>query len=96
MGRRLVVTFIYSGIAEWYLRIPLIKRVVDLPYTPDDFYTEYLPKDTYTFRDAINRRKEVVKHLEESGKRNPISKTAVTYNKILNQDHTQLFKDYNC
>ena len=96
MARKLVVTFIYSGIAEWYLRVPLIKKEIHLAYSPQDFYTEYLPKDKYTFRDAINRRLEVVKHLEDIGKRNSVSKIAMTYNKILNQDHTQLFIDYNC
>lgn len=71
MGKNTVETFVQSGIADWYLRIPLTKppgTSCNL-YLPQYFWTEYLPKDKFTLRQALARRLEMVKDAEEKGLR---------------------------
>ena len=96
MVRKLIVTFLYEGIIEWYLRVPMIKNVTENPYTPQDFYTQYLLKDEYTFREANIRRLEIVKHLEETGKRRTSDKMNKTHKRLEQEDHTELYRYYNC
>jgi len=96
MARKLIVTFLYEGIIEWYLRVPMIKNVKENPYTPQDFYTQYLLKDEYSFREANSRRLEIVKHLEETGKRRTSDKMNKTHKMLEQEDHTELYRYYNC
>jgi hypothetical protein len=96
MGRKLVVTFLYDGIIEWYLRVPMIKNNPENGFTPQDFYTQYLLKDEYTFREANIHRLEVVKHLEEIGKRRTNDKMNKTHEMLQQEDLTELYRYYNC
>ena len=72
MGKKTIETFIYDGISEWYLRIPLTKPSGIKHYDPKYSWTEYLPKDKFTIRQAIDRRLELLKEAEERGLRRKV------------------------
>jgi len=71
MGKKTIETFIYDGACDWYLRIPLTKPkgMSCNEYHAQYFRTEYLPKDDFTLRQALERRLEIVKEAEEAGLR---------------------------
>ena len=78
MGKKAIESFLYNGISEWYLRIPLkqpkgAKGKRGEIYNPQYFKTEYLPKDKYSLLDALERRLEIVKDAEDKGLRNKIA-----------------------
>ena len=71
MGRKTIEPFIYDGILEWYLRIPLRqpKGQRAIGYDRQYFYTEYLSKQKYTMKQTLERRLELVIQFENEGKR---------------------------
>ena len=71
MGKKTIVTFIYDGACDWYLRVPLTQPPgsKDCDYSPQYFITEYYPKDSFRLRQVIERRLEIVKDAEEKGLR---------------------------
>lgn len=70
MGKKTIETFIYDGACDWYLRIPLTQpKGIRKTYSPQYFWTEYMPKDKFTLRQALERRLEMVKEAEEKGLR---------------------------
>lgn len=70
MGKKTIETFIYNGACDWYLRIPLTQpKGVRETYSPQYFWTEYLPKDKYSLINALERRLEMVKEAEDQGLR---------------------------
>lgn len=70
MGKKTITTFIYSGACDWYLRVPLTQPPGSkADYSPQYFITEYYPKDTFSLRQVIERRLEIVKDAEQKGTR---------------------------
>lgn len=71
MGKKTITTFIYDGAVDWYLRVPLTKPkgMSCDEYSPQYFITEYYPKDSFTLRQVIERRQEIVKDAEAKGLR---------------------------
>lgn len=69
--KKRIESFLYTGTSEWYLRIPL-SQPKGLPrciYFPQFFHTEYLCKDRYTIRQALERRLKLVIQFENEGRR---------------------------
>ena len=66
-GKKMVVTFVYDGFQDWYLRIP--HSSMDSVYRKYSFYCEYFLKRTHSFQDVLDRRVEVMEMLEKTGKR---------------------------
>lgn len=69
MVKPTVLSFIYDGMVDWYLRIP--HSQLKPGYNPDAFYCEYFHKKDHKLQDVIDRRLEVMKELERTGKRFP-------------------------
>jgi len=70
MGKKTITTFIYDGALDWYLRVPLTQPPgKKAEYSPQYFITEYYPKDSFTLRQVIERRLEIVKDAEDKGLR---------------------------
>ena len=66
-GKKVVVTFVYDGFQDWYLRIPYSSE--DSIYRPYAFYCEYFLKKERGFHEVLDRRIEMMKILEKTGKR---------------------------
>lgn len=70
MGKKTIETFIYNGACDYYLRIPLTQpKGIRGTYSPQYFWTEYMPKNQFTLRQALERRLEMVKEAEKKGLR---------------------------
>tara|TARA_R110000764_G_scaffold84853_3_gene165502 strand:- start:3559 stop:3876 length:318 start_codon:yes stop_codon:yes gene_type:complete len=70
MGKKTITTFIYNGVLDYYLRVPLTQPPgKKAEYSPQYFITEYYPKDSFTLRQVIERRLEIVKDAEAKGLR---------------------------
>jgi len=67
MGKLVITSFIYDGFQDWYLRIP--HSSMDSVYRSYSFYCEYFLKSEHSFQDVLDRRLEMMKILEKTGKR---------------------------
>lgn len=95
MGKPVIETFIYDGICEWYLRIPLTRKK-NQEYSPQSFLTEYMPKDKFTFKDVLERRMEMVVRAEEAGlrKKYPFSIRAKSSETFIKEEADGLYEKY--
>jgi len=71
MGKKTIETFIYDGMCDYYLRIPLTQPPGNGPkdYSPQYWITKYFPKSDYTIRQVLDIRMEMVKDAEAKGLR---------------------------
>lgn len=75
MGKIAIERFIYEGLIDYYLRIPLRTAAVTAQINthqqcqPQFFYAEYMPKKDYTMRDVLAKRLKLVIKFEDEKKR---------------------------
>ena len=65
MGRKTISPFIYDGMLEYQLRIPLARRKPD----PQLLYTRCYMKKEYTLQDVKDIRNNIMKEMEADGRR---------------------------
>lgn len=93
--KRGIVPFVYDKFGSYYMRIPLIKTVRGQD-CPEDWYCQYFPKSEYTVRDVVERRLEIMLELERTGRRQNSRTSRRNAYKMSLEDHTELFRFYNC
>ena len=72
MGKRTIISFIYDGLMDWYVRIPHANTCGQ--WNLDNYVHKYFPKSEHTFQDAIDWRLNMMKKLEAEGKRGNVDK----------------------
>ena len=93
--KRSIVPFVYDKFGSYYMRIPLTK-IIKGQDCPEDWYCRYFPKSEYTVREVVEERLKIMLELERTGRRKSVITSRRNAYKMSLEDHTELYRFYNC